>query len=77
MLRVFCSTGTCDQQAAQLGSLRRLLATARYERDAAVAQAAALAEDNAKLRAELEKAQNGHAFYMGMYAEEKEATHGR
>lgn len=74
MLRVFCSTGTCDQQAAQLGSLRRLLATARYERDAAVAQAAALAEDNAKLRAELEKAQNGHAFYMGLYCENHTPT---
>ena len=77
MLRVFCSTDTCTTQAAQLGNLRRLLATTRYERDAAIAQAAALAEDNAKLRAELEKAQNGHAFYMGMYAEEKGATHGR
>jgi len=73
MIRVFCSTNICTTQAAQLCSLRRLLATARYERDAAVAQAAALAEDNAKLRAELEKAQNGHAFYMGMYAEEKGA----
>ena len=69
MLRVFCSTGTCDQQAAQLGSLRRLLATARYERDAAVAQAAALAEDNARLRAELEKAREGAGFYMEMFAE--------
>ena len=76
-MRVFCTTNTCTTQAAQLCNLRRLLATARYERDAAIAQAAALAEDNAKLRAELEKAQNGHAFYMGMYAEEKGATHGR
>ena len=77
MIRILCSTNTCTTQAAQLCSLRRLLATARYERDAAIAQAAALAEDNARLRAELEKAQNGHAFYMGMYAEEKGATHGR
>ena len=69
MLRVFCSTGTCDQQAAQLGSLRRLLATARYERDAAVAQAAALAADNARLRAELEKARESAGFYMEMFAE--------
>ena len=69
MLRVFCSTGTCDQQAAQLGSLRRLLATARYERDAAVAQPAALAEDNARLRAELEKARESAGFYMEMFAE--------
>ena len=69
MIRVFCSTGTCDQQAAQLGNLRRLLATARYERDAAVAQAAALAEDNAKLRAELEKAREGTAFYTGLYCD--------
>ena len=69
MIRVFCSTGTCDQQAAQLGNLRRLLATARYERDAAIAQAAALAADNARLRAELDAAREGAAFYMGLYAE--------
>ena len=69
MLRVFCSTGTCDQQAAQLGSLRRLLATARYERDAAIAQASALAADNARLRAELEKAREGAAFYMGLFCD--------
>ena len=43
MIRVFCSTDTCTTQAAQLGNLRRLLATARYERDAAIAQAARLA----------------------------------
>ena len=67
MLRVFCSTGTCDQQDAQLGNLRRLLATTRYERDAAIAQAAALAEDNAKLRAELDAAREGADFYMGLY----------
>ena len=77
MIRILCSTNTCTTQAAQLCNLRRLLATARYERDAAIAQAAALAEDNARLRAELEKAREGTAFYMGMYAEEKGATHGR
>ena len=69
MLRVFCSTGTCDQQAAQLGSLRRLLATTRYERDAAIAQASALAADNARLRAELDAAREGAAFYMGLYCD--------
>ena len=73
MARLFCSTDTCTTQAAQLCNLRRLLATARYERDAAIAQAAALAEDNARLRAELEKAREGTAFYMGMYAEKKGA----
>ena len=42
MARLFCSTDTCTTQAAQLCNLRRLLATARYERDAAIAQAAEL-----------------------------------
>ena len=69
MIRVFCSTDTCTTQAAQLGNLRRLLATTRYERDAAIAQAAALAEDNAKLRAELDAAREGAAFYMGLYCD--------
>ena len=69
MIRILCSTNTCTTQAAQLGNLRRLLATTRYERDAAIAQAAALAEDNAKLRAELDAAREGAAFYMGLFAE--------
>jgi hypothetical protein len=69
MLRVFCSTDTCTVQAADLGNLRRALATARYERDAAIAQAAALAEDNARLRAELDAAREGAGFYMEMFAE--------
>ena len=54
MERLFCSTDTCTTQAAQPCNLRRLLATARYERDAAIAQAAELAADNARLRAELD-----------------------
>ena len=69
MARLFCSTDTCTTQAAQLCNLRRLLATARYERDAAIAQAAALAEDNARLRAELDAAREGAAFYMGLYCD--------
>ena len=72
-MRVFCTTNTCTTQAAQLCNLRRLLATARYERDAAIAQVAALAEDNARLRAELDAAREGAAFYMGLYAEKKGA----
>ena len=72
-MRVFCTTNTCTTQAAQLCNLRRLLATARYERDAAVAQAAALAADNARLRAELDAAREGAASYMGLYAEKKGA----
>ena len=69
MLRVFCSTNTCTTQAAQIGNLRRALATARYERDAAIAQAAALAADNARLRAELDAARESAGFYMEMFAE--------
>ena len=74
MARLFCSTDTCTTQAAQLCNLRRLLATARYERDAAIAQAAELAADNARLRAELEKARAGAAFYMGLYCEDHAQT---
>ena len=73
-MRVFCTTNTCTTQAAQLCNLRRLLATARYERDAAIAQAAALAEDNARLRAELDAAREGAAFYMGLYCEDHAPT---
>ena len=69
MLRVFCSTNTCTTQAAQIDNLRRALATARYERDAAIAQAAALAADNARLRAELDAARESAGFYMEMFAE--------
>ena len=69
MLRVFCGTNTCTTQAAQIGNLRRALATARYERDAAIAQAAALAADNARLRAELDAARESAGFYMEMFAE--------
>ena len=69
MARLFCSTDTCTTQAAQLCNLRRLLATARYERDAAIAQAAELAADNARLRAELDAAREGRDFYMGLYCD--------
>ena len=75
MVRVFCTTNTCTTQAAQLGNLRRALATARYERDAAIAQAAALAADNARLRAERDAARADKDFYMQMFAEG--VTHGR
>ena len=75
MVRVFCTTNTCTTQAAQLGNLRRALATARYERDAAIAQAAALAADNARLRAERDAARESAGFYMEMFA--AGVTHGR
>ena len=73
MLRVFCSTNYCGLLDAQHCRDRQAIATLEDERDAAIAQAAALAEDNARLRAELDAAREGHAFYMGMYAEEKAA----
>ena len=69
MIRILCSTNTCTTQSAQLCNLRRALATARYERDAALAQAAQLAADNARLRAELDAAREGAAFYMGLYCD--------
>ena len=74
MFRILCSTNTCTTQAAQLCNLRRALATARYERDAAIAQAAALAADNARLRAELDAARAAAAFYMGLYCEDHAQT---
>ena len=73
MIRILCSTNTCTTQSAQLCNLRRALATARYERDAAIAQAAALAEDNARLRAELATARGSVDFYMDLFCTEKEA----
>ena len=73
MIRILCSTNTCTTQAAQIANLRRVLATARYERDAALAQAAQLAADNARLRAELDAAREGAAFYMGLFCTAKEA----
>ena len=69
MIRILCSTDTCTTQSAQLCNLRRALATARYERDAAIAQAAELAADNARLRAELDAARAAAGFYMEMFAE--------
>ena len=77
MVRVFCSTNTCTTQAAQLCNLRRALTTARYERDAALAQAATLAAENARLRAELDAARESAEFYMDLFCTEREATHGR
>ena len=76
MIRVFCSTNTCTMQAAQLchaaqreAELRAQLAAVTAERDAAIAQAAALAADNARLRAELDAARESAGFYMEMFAE--------
>ena len=69
MIRILCSTNTCTTQSAQLCNLRRALATASYERDAAIAQAAELAADNARLRAELDAARAAAGFYMEMFAE--------
>ena len=50
MLRVFCSTNYCGLLDAQHCRDRQAIATLEGERDAAIAQAAALAADNAKLR---------------------------
>ena len=69
MLRFFCATNYCGLLDAQHCRDRQVIATLEGERDAAVAQAAALAEDNARLRAELEKARESAGFYMEMFAE--------
>ena len=69
MLRVFCSTDYCRLLDAQHCRDRQAIATLEGERDAAIAQAAALAEDNARLRAELDAAREGAAFYMGLYCD--------
>ena len=69
MLRVFCSTNYCGLLDAQHCRDRQAIATLEGERDAAIAQAAALAEDNARLRAELDAARESAGFYMEMFAE--------
>ena len=68
-MRVFCSTDYCGLLDAQHCHDRQAIATLEGERDAAIAQAAALAEDNARLRAELDAAREGAAFYMGLYCD--------
>ena len=69
MLRVFCSTNYCGLLDAQHCRDRQAIATLEGERDAAIAQAAALAADNARLRAELDAARESAGFYMEMFAE--------
>ena len=69
MLRVFCSTNYCGLLDAQHCRDRQAIATLEGERDAAIAQAAQLAADNARLRAELDAARADKAFYMEMFAE--------
>lgn len=69
MLRVFCSTNYCGLLAAQHCRDRQAIATLEGERDAAIAQTAELAADNARLRAELDAAREGAAFYMGLYCD--------
>ena len=75
MLRVFCSTNYCGLLDAQHCRDRQAIATLEGERDAAIAQAAALAEDNARLRAERDAARADKDFYMEMFA--AGVTHGR
>ena len=59
MLRVFCSTDYCGLLDAQHCHDRQTIATLQCELDAAIAQAAQLAADNARLRAELDAARAG------------------
>ena len=74
MLRVFCSTNYCGLLDAQHCHDRQTIATLQCELDAAIAQAAQLAADNARLRAELEKAREGAAFYMGLFCDTRAAA---
>ena len=69
MLRFLCTTNNCGLLDAQHCHDRQAIATLEGERDAAIAQAAELAADNARLRGELEKAREGTAFYMGLYCD--------
>ena len=69
MLRVFCSTNYCGLLDAQHCHDRQTIATLEGERAAALAQAAQLAADNARLRAERDAAREGRDFYMGLYCD--------
>lgn len=72
MLRIFCSTGRCDLQAAQLlhaqqreAALRGQVETLRAERDAAVAQIRALSDA-------LREANASTEFYLDLFCAERE-----
>ena len=75
MARFLCSTNYCGLLDAQRCHDAQTIATLEGERDAAIAQAAALAADNARLRAERDAARADKDFYMQMFAEG--VTHGR
>lgn len=61
-MRLFCTTHYCTLLAAQLGHARRAVATLTAERDAALAECAAL-------RAQLAAAEDGRTFYMGLFCD--------
>ena len=69
-MRVFCSTGRCTVQAAQLCHAAQREAALR-------AQLAAVTAERDELAAALAEAQESADFYMDLFLSEKEATHGR
>ena len=73
-MRVFCSTNYCGLLDAQHCHDRQAIATLEGERDAAIAQAAELAADNARLRAELDAARESADFYMGLFCDTRAAA---
>ena len=75
MARFLCSTNYCGLLDAQHCRDRQTIATLQCERDEAMGQAAQLAADNARLRAERDAARADKDFYMQMFAEG--VTHGR
>ena len=69
-MRVFCSTGRCTVQAAQLCHAAQQAATL-------AAQLAAVTAERDALAAALAEARESADFYMDLFLSEKEAIHGR